>query len=155
MAIYTSRYSNPKLRSGDYVTVRISLGKPKWELGYMLHCEISALMPFGLLNSDISYEEFKRKYFLRLDKTGVSRLADGFSIIQQKYPGRDIVLLCYEDVRKPDDWCHRTLFAEWWKLNTGEIVEELTDTSKSPVKADLSESKAQNTISQEEQLTLF
>ena len=28
--IYTSRYSNPELKSGKYTTVRISLGTPKW-----------------------------------------------------------------------------------------------------------------------------
>lgn len=41
--------------------------------------------------------------------------------------GKDLVLLCYEDVRIPEDWCHRTVFAEWWVENTGEIIEELPD----------------------------
>ena len=37
------------------------------------------------------------------------------------------MLLCYEDVRIPEDWCHRTVFAEWWAENTGEEIRELPD----------------------------
>ena len=47
MAIHTSRFSNPELRSGKYTTVRISLGTPKWPLGYHLDAELADLMPFG------------------------------------------------------------------------------------------------------------
>jgi len=155
MAIYTSRYSNPELRNGEYVTVRISLGKPKWELGYMLHCEISVLMPFGLLGEDMSESEFRQKYYSRLEKTGVARIAEGFRIIQSKYPNRDIVLLCYEDIRKEENWCHRSVFADWWHDKTGELIDELPDYGSQPKKAVLSELKIQNTIPQTEQLSLF
>jgi len=36
----------------------------------------------------------------------------------------DLVLLCFEDVRLPGDWCH-TLVVEWWEHHTREAVEEL------------------------------
>ena len=42
--------------------------------------------------------------------------------------------LCYEDVRVPGDWCHRTVFAEWWAEQTGELIEELYDPSEPKVK---------------------
>ena len=32
--VYTSRYSNPELKTGKYTAVRISLGTPKWPIGY-------------------------------------------------------------------------------------------------------------------------
>ena len=41
--------------------------------------------------------------------------------------GKDLVLLCYEDVRNLEDWCHRTMFAQWYCEHTGEIIEELKD----------------------------
>ena len=41
--------------------------------------------------------------------------------------GKDLVLLCYEDVRNLEDWCHRTMFAQWYCEHTGEIIEELED----------------------------
>ena len=52
--VYTSRYSNPELKSGKYTTVRISLGTPKWPIGYNLDAEMKDLMPFGLLKSSSS-----------------------------------------------------------------------------------------------------
>ena len=53
--------------------------------------------------------------------------------------GRDVVLLCYEDVRDPSQHCHRTSLAEWVMQQTGEIIEELHDPS--PVKYKKQEGK--------------
>jgi len=36
-----------------------------------------------------------------------------------------LVLLCWEDIRKPGEWCHRTMFAEWWAEHSGQGVLEL------------------------------
>ena len=48
--------------------------------------------------------------------------------------GKKLVLLCYEDVRVPEDWCHRTVFAEWWAEHVGEAIEELPDPSEPKLK---------------------
>jgi hypothetical protein len=32
---------------------------------------------------------------------------------------------CFQDVRQPDTWCHRLVFAEWWQEQTGETATEL------------------------------
>lgn len=72
--IFTSRYSNPELRSGKYTAVRISLGTPKWNLGYHLDAEMPDLMPFGLLHKFDLYKDFERAYFARLDQKGVQRI---------------------------------------------------------------------------------
>lgn len=126
MKLYTSRFFNPELKKCIYTTVRISLGTPKWPLGYTLNGEMKDLMPFGLLGKYEVYDEFKKEYFQRLNKIGVSRIRaqlDDFAKL-----GRDIVLLCYEDIRKgPEEWCHRTAFAEWWQLKTGTTICELPD----------------------------
>lgn len=123
--LYVSRFSNPELKSGKYTPVRISLGAPKWPLGYTIAGEIKDLMPFGLLqiNDRALYE---KKYRERLDRIGVDRIQaalDSFGV------DKPVVLLCYEDVRDPSQWCHRTIFAQWWLENTGEIADELTDPS--------------------------
>ena len=58
----------------------------------------------------------------------IRKLLAGYELL-----GRDVVLLCYEDVRKGEsDWCHRTIFADWWQEKTGEVIPELPDPS--PVK---------------------
>ena len=130
MAIYTSRYSNPALRTGEYTTVRISAGHPKWNLGYRLDCEISGLIPFGLFNNPkLDRGSYRRLYLQRLDKNE-RYIFKALAELCRK--GKDVVLLCYEDVRKPGNWCHRTAFAEWWKLMTGEVVEELHDPTPAP-----------------------
>lgn len=131
--IYTSRYANPTLRNGDFTCVRISLGTPKWSLGYQL-TEFKELMPFGLLNKYEDYAPFREEYFRKLDKIGVDRIYAKLNEFEKL--GKDVVLLCYEDIRKgPEDWCHRTAFAEWWLLRTGERIGELYDPTTPKVKA--------------------
>ena len=156
--VYTSRYSNPELKTGKYTAVRISLGTPKWPIGYNLDAEMKDLMPFGLLGKFERYEDFERAYFERLDQKGVQRI---FSQLQRfERLGKDVVLLCYEDIRKgPDDWCHRRTFADWWLKNTGEAFPELFDPTPDPSKPRQAVSKriqeTPPTTFHMEQLTLF
>lgn len=124
--LYVSRFSNPELRSGKYTAVRISIGTPKWPLGYEVAGEIKDLMPWGLLGK-YSHEEFVPRYRSKLDAIGANRIRN--SIQRFEAMGKPVVLLCYEDVRVPGQTCHRTTFAEWWQEKTGEIVEELPDPS--------------------------
>ena len=48
MEIYTSRYSNPELKSGNYTTVSISVGYPKYKIGYTVNIQIKELTPYGI-----------------------------------------------------------------------------------------------------------
>ena len=155
--VYTSRYSNPELKTGKYTAVRISLGTPKWPIGYNLDAEMPDLMPFGLLNKFEQYEDFERAYFARLDQKGVQRILSQLQRFERL--GKDVVLLCYEDIRKPDDWCHRRTFADWWLKNTGEAIPELFDPTPDPSKPRQAVSKriqeTPPTTFQMEQLALF
>ena len=156
--VYTSRYSNPELKTGKYTAVRISLGTPKWPIGYNLDAEMKDLMPFGLLGKFERYEDFERAYFERLDQKGVQRILSQLQRFERL--GKDVVLLCYEDIRKgPDDWCHRRTFADWWIKNTGEALPELFDPTPDPSKPRQAVSKriqeTPPTTFHMEQLTLF
>ena len=124
--LYVSRFSNPELKTGNYTAVRISLGTPKWPLGYEIAGAINDLMPYGLFNK-YSHEEFVVKYRERLDRFGADRIWNDLKPFEAL--GKPVVLLCYEDVRVEGQTCHRTTFAEWWLDQTGEIVEELPDPS--------------------------
>jgi len=152
MAIYTSRFSNPALRSGEYQTIRISVGKPRWELGYKLDGDFPHLMPYGLFDdNNISKGEFSRRYVNRLnDKADII-----INTLKAMSAKRDIVLLCYEDIRKPGNWCHREVFADWWYDNTGKMISELTDPSNEPKKESVSPFISQNTETHGEQTSLF
>ncbi len=127
--IYTSRFANPELKSGQYTAVRISVGSPRWKLSYPIAGAISELMPKGIFGKyDNDKAAFEAEYRKRLSCIGVAYIR---KILQQyEQLGKDVVLLCFEDVRKgDDDWCHRIMFAEWWKEQTGEIIPELPDPS--------------------------
>ena len=128
--LYVSRFSNPELKTGKYTAVRISLGAPKWPLGYEIAGEIKDLMPFGLLqiNDKALYEQ---KYRERLDRIGIDRIQRQIDSFGYEKP---VVLLCYEDVRDPSQWCHRTMFAQWLLEQTGEIADELPDPSTPKLK---------------------
>lgn len=39
--------------------------------------------------------------------------------------GKIPVLLCFESLKKPGEFCHRRMFADWWERKTGEAVAEL------------------------------
>ena len=39
--------------------------------------------------------------------------------------GHEPVLLCHEHLRKPDEWCHRRMVAEWFEQALGIAVPEM------------------------------
>ena len=80
-----------------------------------------------MLNMDI--EHFKPAYYDKLEGIGTEKIISMVERFDQaaQSEGKQLVLLCYEDVRIPEDWCHRTVFAEWWAENVGELIEELPD----------------------------
>jgi hypothetical protein len=56
-----------------------------------------------------------------ISQTLVPRLA-----FAKGHDAKGVVLLCFEDLSKPGEWCHRRAFATWWEEQTGEKVEELS-----------------------------
>ncbi len=126
--IYTSKYSNPELSSGKYTVVGITRGAPKFPLHYHLDGNIIEIAPPGYLFNEYDRKRFTGPYFKHMDKTGVDRIASILNRYAAK--GKDVVLCCFEDVRKPNEWCHRLVFAEWWLQRTGELIEELHDPSE-------------------------
>lgn len=127
--IYTSRFSNPELKTGKYTVCGIVRGMPKFSLGYALDGNIIQIAPPGYLFNENDREVFTSKYFDYMEKQKF-----GFGVIQaylNEYlsMGKDLVLCCYEDVRIPGEWCHRLVFAEWYEKKTGIRIEELPDPS--------------------------
>ncbi len=119
--MYVSRYSNKKITNDLYVPLRISIGAPRWRLGYKIVGAVKELMPFGLL--DLERAEYEERYRAQLEKIGVGAISKRLESLRDG--DKNVVLLCYEDIRKPGEWCHRTLFSLWWKEKTGEGVGEL------------------------------
>lgn len=152
MNLYVSRFSNPELKSGAYTAVRISLGAPRWNVGYPIAGAIKALMPSGLFGKAEfeEYHAFRKAYRDQLNREGMKRIQDAISVFQARGP--EVVLLCFEDVRQPGNWCHRTMFAEWWMEKGGGSIEELHDPTPPPQTPYTPKKKP---TTQSEQLSLF
>lgn len=128
--IYTSRFSNPELINGNYTVVGMVRGLPRYKLKYKLAGNIIDIAPSRELFDIYDRDLFTPPYMENLDKIGLERISQKL----EKYTamGKDVVLCCYEDVRKPGEWCHRLVFAEWWLKRTGQTIPELVDNS--PIK---------------------
>ena len=73
-------------------------------------------------------DEYIQSYYeLRLKGLDVYEL---LSILESKF-GRDIILLCHEDV---DDFCHRRLVADYIELETGIYIPEVSVSKEGYVK---------------------
>ena len=149
MAILTSRYGNKELRNDGYYPVGISIGKPRFKTGYEIREQCYALAPKGYMLK-MEYEPYREAYFKKLEEIGADKI---IGIVQRmderaQEEGKTLVLLCYEDLRKPDQWCHRTLFAEGWQKMTGEVINELEEADVKPQKAETASVPQQSIINQ-------
>ena len=149
MAIMTSRYGNKELRNDGYYPVGISLGKPKYQTGYEIREQCYALAPKGHMLK-MAYEPYREAYFKKLEEIGADKI---IGIVQRmderaQEEGKTLVLLCFEDIRKPDQWCHRTLFAEWWEKKTGEVISELEEADAKAKKPEAPAEAQQSIINQ-------
>ena len=153
--LYTSRFSNKELESGKYTVVGVVRSMPKFPVKYRIAGDIMQIAPPGYLWNENNMERFRQPYFRHLEKSGYPVI--GAIIDAYLKEGKDVVLCCYEDVRKPNEWCHRLVFAEWWYEKTGQKIEELPDPS--PVagarKAKQKEQKKQEQESGCEQLSFM
>lgn len=121
MELFTARYAEYSPTHG--VAVRTSVGVPKdWRHGRLEH--VRRLTPYGLLHvSDRA--EFTRLYIARLERVGADAIYARLEGISDAHDCRPLVLCCFEDVRRPGVWCHRTILGAWLRDRLGIAVPEL------------------------------
>lgn len=121
--LYTCSYRQFEPSMG--VAVRITLGGAR---GFRYpHEHVPELAPTRELFKIDDRDEFERQYRARLDAKfpDPARLAERFAAISAAHGGRPLCLLCFEDLSKPAEWCHRRTFAAIWCEWTGQEVPEL------------------------------
>lgn len=138
----TARYSNKSITNDKHIPIQISLGSPKFKLQYTVNGKMLMLAPQYSLLRENNKIEYQRKYIERLEHIGVDRIKDALSSFSQE--GKEIVLLCFEDVTKDGNWCHRRMFADWYELKTGEKIDELEELSST--KPDINRKSIQLTL---------
>lgn len=121
--IWTSRYqAADAIIASGLTPVRATLYPPRWRLRYELAATLKELAPTRALFAVHDRARFTPAYVAQLDALGVAEVAARLEAIRQA-AGADPVLLCFEDLTR--DWCHRLVFAAWWRVRTGETVLEL------------------------------
>jgi uncharacterized protein DUF488 len=119
--IATSRYQAADLiYTSGFVPVGISIGKPKFPLGYT-PVYMKEAAPWRL-REIADNNEFGERYRARLDGIGIDLFLRRFAEICTAHDSHGLVLLCYEPV---GEFCHRHLFASWFEQQTGQPVSEL------------------------------
>jgi hypothetical protein len=126
--LYTSRYQSRHLAEPgtNLVAVRTTLYPPRFPLGYELRYRIAELAPTHRLFK-LEGAEFDQLYVQHLDRIGVDVIEARFAeiVAAEKLRGNDrpaLVLCCFEQAARD---CHRSTFAAWWLLKTGEEIPEL------------------------------
>lgn len=131
MKIYTSRYGNKQIAKTKLIPVGISLYPPRWKLSYKVHSYIRALAPTPKMVKIKDYRLYKKLYIEKLNSVNIEELKATFKKISlcptspAGAQSRDLVLLCFNDLTKEGEFCHRRMFAEWWQKKTGQKIEEL------------------------------
>ncbi len=130
MKIYTSRYGNKALASHPGTKMGITVGRPRWPLKY----EMTWFPQFGPDRSYLKADKdvYEPQYIAKLESLGIEWVMDTLNKQSEAYGGADVVLLCFEDLRKEGEWCHRRMLAEWIERKSGIVVEEFPEIDPEP-----------------------
>lgn len=142
MQLYTARYASKAaaeaVATGKLVPVAISNGAPRFPSAVKAVAKCEELCPpWELVKAAKAGTEtkatFQGKYYKHLDRIGVVGIRQRLGGIMKALElpeDQALVLLCFEDLSKDDEWCHRRMFASWWLTKTGEAVGEWPEVAK-------------------------
>lgn len=126
LIIATSRYQNAAgILASGLAPVGVTRGNPRFRLGYSLAGSLSTLGATGPLAKIDDEAEFTPLYRARLDRTGIGWVRENLALIAERAGAPGVVLLCYEDLSRPDLWCHRRILARWLEDHGMGPVDEL------------------------------
>lgn len=127
MRFYTSRYQNPRVKAAalakEVLAVGVTLYPPRFPLGYPLFARLQSMAPSHALFHIDDAEVFK-PLFLELLEYRSSEIKLELGALERSCNGLPVVLLCFEKLAGPSDWCHRQFLAEWLEINYGGVIEE-------------------------------
>lgn len=118
--------------------VRTSIGAPKWFSHPYLTWDRVFPKRYWL---HLPYDAYKPKYLDMLEAVGEATLRDDIAALVEMHARRNsgevperLTLLCYEKLSKgPDNWCHRTMLANWLIQNLQVPVVELGALPAEPI----------------------
>lgn len=125
MQLFTCRYQ--KFHAGLGIPVRTTVGLPRFALPYELGGHARLITPTWAMVSLHDEAAYTTQYRQHLDAAGVEAIRAELLTLAASHVDRRLVLLCFDDLSRPDGWCHRRMFADWWQDLTSEPVPELAE----------------------------
>jgi len=119
--LFTSHWRNPDLRDLDAIIIGISRGTPGGNPGFRYRV-LRSLAPSRETFAIQDRERYAASYRAQLEELGAGRiLAD----LKRIGGTGAIVMLCWERMADPSEWCHRRMLARYIERETGLEVPEL------------------------------
>jgi hypothetical protein len=126
--LYTSAFWSPKVKAsvldGSVAALGIVLYPPRKSYGYPLSGNVKELAPGHKLFKIDDKEEFWGPFRESLEKRW-EVAEDRLLNVMYDNPQKDLVLLCFDRLDRPDDWCHRQVVAEFisekWEMEVAEL----------------------------------
>lgn len=128
LSIATCTYN--EFERGMGIPIRSTVGQAKWFPHYPYGTWSNITPEPWMLNMGL--DRFREKYRQKLDRIGFDTLMGDALALQAEladewqHDGRNaeqLVVLCFDNLAKPGNWCHRTMFAEWMSEHGFEIRE--------------------------------
>ncbi len=121
----TSYYQSKKLDPAKHLIVQTSIGDPRWGAKPEWETELITPEPEILATADKGEMFYTRAYVAQLERHGAEAIRKELNDLEAAKGGREVILCCYEALKKPGQFCHRRIFAWWWHRETGEAIPEL------------------------------
>lgn len=120
----TSYYQNKKLDATKHLVVQTSVGEPRF--GTMPEWEMDSMKPPEELLG-LPEKEYTKAYVAHLESIGFEAFRNELAELRDEAvkTQREVVLCCFESLKKPGQFCHRRIFAWWYHKQGGIFIEEL------------------------------
>src|SRR5215211_2458311 len=105
MRLFTSFWANRELADVDATLVSVSRGAPRWSLPFTYR-RLPAFAPGDRAWREADKERFEAAYVTQLEELGAERI---LTDLERLAAGKAAVLLCWERLDAPGEWCHRRL----------------------------------------------
>lgn len=80
-----------------------------------------------LLAANLPADAYEFQYRRMLNEHGIQAIHTELAALAAANAGGRLVLLCFDRMNKPENWCHRRMLARFWAESTGEEIPELGD----------------------------
>jgi hypothetical protein len=125
--IYTARYSNRTIAASGLTAIRITLGAPRFRLPYSIAETDKRFAPSREIFHTHDRAIFEVAMRGQLDRELGDQALEVLRGYDEAHGTNGLVLLCFEDLRKPGVWCHRQIVAAWIEERFGMVVPELPE----------------------------